>query len=588
MSQFAINIIFVGGSFLLYIAIAIWAKAGSTSDFYVAGGGVHPITNGAAIGADWMSAASFISMAGLIAAGGYANSTFLMGWTGGYVLLAMLLAPYLRQFGKFTVPEFIGDRFYSKNARLVAVICLIVASVTYVIGQMAGAGVAFSRFLEVDSTVGLMIAAVVVFIYAVMGGMKGITYTQVAQYCVLIIAYTIPAVFISLQLTGNPIPGLGLFSTHVDSGMPILSKLNQVITDLGFNEYTADIDNKLNMVLFTLSLMIGTAGLPHVIIRFFTVPKVADARWSAGWALVFIALLYLTAPAVASMARLNLMTTIYPDGTSAEPIQYDERPNWIKEWEVTGLIQFTDKNEDGRIQLYNDSEAFAPTAEARGWNGNELVVNRDILVLANPEIANLPGWVIGLIAAGGLAAALSTAAGLLLAISSAVSHDLIKGSINPAISEKGELLAARISMAVAIVVATWLGANPPGFAAQVVALAFGIAAASLFPALMMGIFSKRVNNTGAIAGMLSGLTFTLVYIFVYKGWLFIPGTANLPDTPENWVLGISPLSIGAVGAIVNFAVAFIVSNATEEPPVEIQELVESVRYPRGAGQAQDH
>jgi cation/acetate symporter len=588
MSQFAINIIFVGGSFLLYIAIAIWAKAGSTSDFYVAGGGVHPITNGAAIGADWMSAASFISMAGLIAAGGYANSTFLMGWTGGYVLLAMLLAPYLRKFGKFTVPEFIGDRFYSKNARLVAVICLIVASVTYVIGQMAGAGVAFSRFLEVDSTVGLMIAAVVVFIYAVMGGMKGITYTQVAQYCVLIIAYTIPAVFISLQLTGNPLPPLGLFSTHVDSGMPILDKLNQVITDLGFNEYTADIDNKLNMVLFTLSLMIGTAGLPHVIIRFFTVPKVADARWSAGWALVFIALLYLTAPAVASMARLNLMTTIYPDGTAAEPIQYDERPNWIKEWEVTGLIQFTDKNEDGRIQLYNDSEAFAPQAEARGWNGNELVVNRDILVLANPEIANLPGWVIGLIAAGGLAAALSTAAGLLLAISSAVSHDLIKGSINPAITEKGELLAARISMAVAIVVATWLGANPPGFAAQVVALAFGIAAASLFPALMMGIFSKRVNNKGAIAGMLTGLAFTLVYIFVYKGWLFIPGTANLPDTPENWVLGISPLSIGAVGAIVNFAVAFIVSNATEEPPVEIQELVESVRYPRGAGQAQDH
>ncbi|MCD1647727.1 sodium:solute symporter family protein [Marinobacter adhaerens] len=588
MSQFAINIMFVGGSFLLYIAIAIWAKAGSTSDFYVAGGGVHPITNGAAIGADWMSAGSFISMAGLIAAGGYANSTFLMGWTGGYVLLAMLLAPYLRKFGKFTVPEFIGDRFYSKNARLVAVICLIVASVTYVIGQMAGAGVAFSRFLEVDSTVGLMIAAVVVFIYAVMGGMKGITYTQVAQYCVLIIAYTIPAVFISLQLTGNPLPPLGLFSTHVDSGMPILDKLNQVITDLGFNEYTADIDNKLNMVLFTLSLMIGTAGLPHVIIRFFTVPKVADARWSAGWALVFIALLYLTAPAVASMARLNLMTTIYPDGTAAEPIQYDERPNWIKEWEVTGLIQFTDKNEDGRIQLYNDSEAFAPTAEARGWNGNELVVNRDILVLANPEIANLPGWVIGLIAAGGLAAALSTAAGLLLAISSAVSHDLIKGSINPAITEKGELLAARISMAVAIVVATWLGANPPGFAAQVVALAFGIAAASLFPALMMGIFSKRVNNKGAIAGMLTGLAFTLAYIFVYKGWLFIPGTNNLADTPENWVLGISPLSIGAVGAIVNFAVAFIVSNATEEPPVEIQELVESVRYPRGAGQAQDH
>ncbi|AOY88153.1 cation acetate symporter [Marinobacter salinus] len=588
MSQFAINLIFVGASFLLYIGIAVWAKAGSTKDFYVAGGGVHPITNGMAIGADWMSAASFISMAGLIAAGGYANSTFLMGWTGGYVLLAMLLAPYLRKFGKFTVPEFIGDRFYSKNARLVAVVCLIVASITYVIGQMAGAGVAFSRFLEVDATMGLIIAAVVVFIYSVLGGMKGITYTQVAQYCVLIVAYTIPAVFISFQLTGNPVPGLGLFSTHVDSGLPLLTKLNQVITDLGFNQYTADVDNKLNMVLFTLSLMIGTAGLPHVIIRFFTVPKVADARWSAGWALVFIALLYLTAPAVASMARLNLMTTIYPDGTASAPIQYDERPNWVKEWEVTGLIQFTDKNEDGRIQLYNDSEAFAPEAEARGWKGNELVVNRDILVLANPEIANLPGWVIGLIAAGGLAAALSTAAGLLLAISSAVSHDLIKGSINPNISEKGELLAARISMSVAIIVATWLGANPPGFAAQVVALAFGIAAASLFPALMMGIFSKRVNNVGAIAGMLTGLAFTLAYIFVYKGWLFIPGTNNLADTPANWVLGISPLSIGAVGAIVNFAVAFAVSNATEEPPVEIQELVESVRYPRGSGQAQDH
>jgi len=589
MSQFAINLLFVGGSFLLYIGIAIWAKAGSTSDFYVAGGGVHPVTNGMAIGADWMSAASFISMAGLIAAGGYANSTFLMGWTGGYVLLAMLLAPYLRKFGKFTVPEFIGDRYYSPNARLVAVICLIVASVTYVIGQMAGAGVAFSRFLEVEATNGLIIAAVVVFIYAVLGGMKGITYTQVAQYCVLIVAYTIPAVFISLQLTGNPIPGLGMFSTHTESGMPLLAKLNQVVTDLGFREYTADVDNKLNMVLFTLSLMIGTAGLPHVIIRFFTVPKVADARWSGGWALVFIALLYLTAPAVASMARLNLMTTIYPEGTAAQPIEYDQRPGWIATWEETGLITYEDKNNDGRIQLYNDKNAdFAATASERGWEGNEMVVNNDILVLANPEIANLPGWVIGLIAAGGLAAALSTAAGLLLAISSAVSHDLIKGRLNPNISEKGELMAARISMAVAIVVATWLGANPPGFAAQVVALAFGIAAASLFPALMMGIFSKRVNNVGATLGMLSGLIFTLVYIFIYKGWFFIPGTNNLADTPENWVLGISPLSIGAVGAVVNFAVAFAVSKVTAEPPVEIQELVESVRYPRGAGSAQDH
>src|SRR5690554_5497529 len=585
MSQFAINLLFVGGSFLLYIGIAIWAKAGSTSDFYVAGGGVHPVTNGMAIGADWMSAASFISMAGLIAAGGYSNSTYLMGWTGGYVLLA----PFLRKFGKFTVPEFIGDRYYSPNARLVAVICLIIASVTYVIGQMAGAGVAFSRFLEVEATNGLIIAAVVVFIYAVLGGMKGITYTQVAQYCVLIVAYTIPAVFISLQLTGNPIPMFGMFSTHTESGMPLLAKLNQVVTDLGFREYTADVDNKLNMVLFTLSLMIGTAGLPHVIIRFFTVPKVADARWSGGWALVFIALLYLTAPAVASMARLNLMTTIYPEGTAAQPIEYDQRPGWIATWEETGLITYEDKNNDGRIQLYNDKNAdFAATASERGWEGNEMGVNNDILVLANPEIANLPGWVIGLIAAGGLAAALSTAAGLLLAISSAVSHDLIKGRLNPNISEKGELMAARISMAVAIVVATWLGANPPGFAAQVVALAFGIAAASLFPALMMGIFSKRVNNVGATLGMLSGLIFTLVYIFIYKGWFFIPDTNNLADTPENWVLGISPMSIGAVGAVVNFAVAFAVSKVTAEPPVEIQELVESVRYPRGAGSAQDH
>ncbi|MFG6176564.1 sodium:solute symporter family protein [Halomonas sp. THAF12] len=597
MSQFAINVLFVGASFAIYIGIAIWAKAGSTKDFYVAGGGVHPITNGMAIGADWMSAASFISMAGLIAAGGYANSTFLMGWTGGYVLLAMLLAPYLRKFGKFTVPEFIGDRFYSKQARMVAVICLIVASVTYVIGQMAGAGVAFSRFLEVDATTGLIIAAVVIFFYSVLGGMKGITYTQVAQYIVLIIAYTIPAVFISLELTGNPLPPLGLFSDHSESGVPLLAKLNEVVTALGFNEYTADVDNKLNMVLFTLSLMIGTAGLPHVIIRFFTVPKVADARWSAGWALVFIGLLYLTAPAVASMARLNIATTVYPDmagqvenmeDAATNPILYEERPGWIRTWEETGLIQYEDKNNDGRIQLYNDTEAFASTAEERGWAGNELSVNNDILVLANPEIANLPGWVIGLIAAGGLAAALSTAAGLLLAISSAISHDLIKGAINPHISEKGELMAARISMTVAIIVATYLGANPPGFAAQVVALAFGIAAASLFPALMMGIFSKRVNNHGAIAGMLTGLVFTLIYIFVYKGWFFIPGTNNLADTPENWVLGISPLSIGAVGAIINFAVAFAVSKATAEPPQEIQDLVESVRYPKGAGVAVDH
>lgn len=588
MSQFAINLIFVIGSFAIYIGIAIWARAGSTKEFYVAGGGVNPVMNGMATAADWMSAASFISMAGLIAAGGYANSTYLMGWTGGYVLLAMLLAPYLRKFGKFTVPDFIGDRFYSSGARLVAVACLIIASVTYVIGQMTGAGVAFSRFLEVDSNTGLMIAAVVVFAYAVLGGMKGITYTQVAQYIVLIIAYTIPAVFISLQLTGNFLPPLGLFGTHVESGVPLLQKLDEIVRELGFQDYTADVSNKLNMVLFTLSLMIGTAGLPHVIIRFFTVPKVADARWSAGWALVFIALLYLTAPAVASMARLNLLNTIYPAGPTADAIQYAERPDWIKNWEKTGLIKFEDKNNDGRIQHYNDVPAFAEKASERGWAGNELTVNNDILVLANPEIANLPGWVLGLIAAGGLAAALSTAAGLLLAISSAVSHDLIKGSINPNISEKGELLAARISMAVAIVVATWLGMNPPGFAAQVVALAFGIAAASIFPALMMGIFSKRVNNVGAIAGMLAGLLSTVIYIFLYLGWFFIPGTATFANTPDNWLFGISPLSFGAVGAVINFAVAFAVSSVTAAPPQKVQDLVESVRYPRGAGKAVDH
>jgi len=589
MSQFVINMLFVGASFALYFGIAVWARAGSTKEFYVAGGGVHPVTNGMATAADWMSAASFISMAGLIAAGGYANSTFLMGWTGGYVLLAMLLAPYLRKFGKFTVPDFIGDRFYSNGARLAAVVCLIIICVTYVIGQMAGAGVAFSRFLEVSNSTGIWIAAGVVFCYAVFGGMKGITYTQVAQYVVLIIAYTIPAVFISLQLTGNPIPMFGMFSEHTESGVPLLQKLNEVVAGLGFTDYTADVTNKLNMVLFTMSLMIGTAGLPHVIIRFFTVPKVADARWSAGWTLIFIALLYLTAPAVASMARLNLMTTIYPQGVEAPALAYEERPEWVKNWEKTGLITWEDKNSDGRVQLYNDAApAFTPTAETRGWKGNELTVNNDILVLANPEIANLPGWVIGLIAAGAIAAALSTAAGLLLAISSAVSHDLIKTLINPKISEKNEMRAARISMAIAILLATWLGLNPPGFAAQVVALAFGIAAATLFPALMMGIFSKRVNDKGAIAGMLVGLVFTVVYIFLYLGWFFIPGTATFANTPDNWMFGISPLSIGTVGALINFAVAYAVSLATEAPPKEIQELVESVRTPKGAGGALSH
>lgn len=593
MSQFAINLLFVGASFALYIGIAIWARAGSTKDFYVAGGGVHPITNGMATAADWMSAASFISMAGLLASGGYANSTFLMGWTGGYVILAMLLAPYLRKFGKFTVPDFIGDRFYSNTARLVAIVCLIVASVTYVIGQMTGAGVAFSRFLEVSNTWGIWLAALIVFLYAVFGGMKGITYTQVAQYIVLIIAYTIPAVFIAFQLTGNPIPMFGMFSTHSESGMPLLAKLNDVVNALGFQDYTADVDNKLNMVLFTLSLMVGTAGLPHVIIRFFTVPKVADARWSAGWALVFIALLYLTAPAVGSMARLNLATTVYPEmagqvenyeEAAQNPILYEDRPEWFRTWEETGLINFTDLNDDGRIQMYNDDADYAD----RGWEGNELDVNNDILVLANPEIANLPGWVIGLIAAGGIAAALSTAAGLLLAISSAISHDLIKTMINPKISEKGEMLAARISMGGAILLATYLGLNPPGFAAQTVALAFGIAGASLFPALMMGIFSKRMNNSGAIAGMLAGLVCTLLYIFTYLGWFFVPGTNMLANTQDNWFFGISPLSFGAVGAMINFAVAFAVSSVTKAPPAEIQLLVESVRYPKGAGMAIDH
>jgi len=593
MSQFAINLLFVGASFALYIGIAIWARAGSTKDFYVAGGGVHPITNGMATAADWMSAASFISMAGLLASGGYANSTFLMGWTGGYVILAMLLAPYLRKFGKFTVPDFIGDRFYSNTARFVAIVCLIVASVTYVIGQMTGAGVAFSRFLEVSNTWGIWIAALIVFLYAVFGGMKGITYTQVAQYVVLIIAYTIPAVFIAMQLTGNPIPMFGMFSTHTESGIPLLTKLDEVVSALGFRDYTADVDNKLNMVLFTLSLMVGTAGLPHVIIRFFTVPKVADARWSAGWALVFIALLYLTAPAVGSMARLNLATTVYPEmagqvenyeEAARNPILYEDRPEWVRTWEETGLITFNDLNNDGRIQVYNNAVDYSD----RGWEGNELTVNNDILVLANPEIANLPGWVIGLIAAGGIAAALSTAAGLLLAISSAISHDLIKTMINPKISEKGEMLAARISMGGAILLATYLGLNPPGFAAQTVALAFGIAGASLFPALMMGIFSKRMNSKGAICGMLAGLVCTLLYIFTYLGWFFVPGTNMLANTPDNWIMGISPLSFGAIGAMINFAVAFAVSSATEEPPQEIQDLVESVRYPKGAGVALDH
>ena len=585
----------VGTSFLLYIGIAIWAKASTTGEFYVAGKGVHPVANGMATAADWMSAASFISMAGLIAFTGYDASVYLMGWTGGYVLLAMLLAPYLRKFGKFTVPEFIGERFYSKTARIVAVICLIVASITYVIGQMKGIGVAFSRFLEIDFTSGVIVGMAIVFIYAVLGGMKGITYTQIAQYVVLIFAYTVPAIFISLQLTGNPLPQLGLGSTlHDGSGTYLLQKLDQVLGDLGFAQYTAQKGTSLNLILLTLSLMIGTAGLPHVIVRFFTVPKVRDARSSTGWALVFISILYTTAPAVGAMAIYNFIKTVQPgeiSGNTAEAnLKYDNRPAWFKNWETTGLLKFEDKNGDGRIEYYNDkNKKFDEKAAALGWKGNEMVkVDRDIMVLANPEIAKLPNWVVALVIAGGLAAALSTAAGLLLAISSAISHDLLKGVFAPNISEKQELAAARIAMGGAIIVAGLMGIHPPGFAAQVVALAFGLAASSLFPALMMGIFNKRINNTAAVSGMLVGLGFTLIYIFVYKGWFFIPGTNNLPNDAAHWVMGIQPESIGAVGALLNFVTAFIVSRVTAPPPEHIQHLVEDIRVPRGAAGATGH
>jgi cation/acetate symporter len=589
-----LSYIVVGATFALYLGIAFWARAGSTGEFYVAGGGIHPVANGMATGADWMSAASFISMAGLIAFNGYGASVFLMGWTGGYVLLAMLLAPYLRKFGKFTVPEFIGDRYYSQTARIVAVICLILASITYVIGQMKGVGVAFSRFLEVEYDTGLYIGMSIVFFYAVLGGMKGVTYTQIAQYCVLITAYTVPAVFISLDLTGNPLPQLGLGATMADgSGQAMLDRLNQVVTDLGFAEYTTQkMGGLFNMFVYTLTLMIGTAGLPHVIVRFFTVPKVRDARASAGWALVFIALLYTVAPAVGAMARLNLMQTIQtgPVGSPEGNLVYEERPQWFKNWENTGLLQFEDKNGDGRIQYYNEKNAdFAAKAEAWGWKGNEMVkVDNDIMVLANPEIAKLPNWVIALVAAGGLAAALSTAAGLLLAISSAISHDLLKGVFMPEISEKAELNAGRVSMAGAIAVAGYLGLHPPGFAAGTVAIAFGLAAASIFPALMMGIFNKRMNSQGAVAGMVAGIFVTMLYVFQHKGIFFIPGTSFLGDMGANWFLGISPNAFGAIGALVNFGVATMVSKATAPPPEHIQHLVEDIRVPKGAGSATGH
>jgi cation/acetate symporter len=577
--------IVVGASFALYIGIAFWARAGSTSEFYVAGKGIHPVANGMATAADWMSAASFISMAGLIAFMGYGGSAYLMGWTGGYVLLALLLAPYLRKFGKFTVPDFIGDRFYSQTARIVAVISLLVISLTYIVGQMTGVAVAFSRFLELDLFWGMVVGMSVVFSYTVFGGMKGITYTQIAQYVVLIFAYTVPAVFISFQLTGWFLPQIGLGATLSDgSGMYMLEKLNQVVTDIGFAEYTTNASfGTLNIFLLTMSLMIGTAGLPHVIVRFFTVPKVRDARKSAGWALVFIAILYTTAPAVGAMAMYNLVKTVHTGDniTDNQTLAYEERPDWVKNWENTGLLKFTDKNGDGNIQFYNEKNAsFLPTAEGYGWAGNELTVNNDIMVLANPEIANLPNWVIALVAAGGIAAALSTAAGLLLVISSSISHDLLKGIIAKNISEKNELLAGRIAMTVAILLAGYLGLNPPGFAAQTVALAFGLAASSLFPALMMGIFYKKMNRQGAVAGMIAGLLTTILYIFIYKGFFFIPGTALLPDTVEGWMFGISPQGFGTIGAIINVAVAMIVAKMTPETPREIQELVESVRIPR--------
>jgi len=572
-----LTIIVVVLSFALYIGIAIWSKAKSTGDFYIAGKGVNPVANGMATAADWMSAASFISMAGIIAFAGYDASVYLMGWTGGYVLLALLLAPYLRKFGKFTVPQFIGDRYYSKTARIVAVVCLIIISFTYVAGQMRGVGIVFSRFLEVEIVTGLIIGMGIVFFYAVLGGMKGITYTQVAQYCVLIFAYMVPAIFISIQATGNPIPQFAFGSEMTGEGMYLLTKLDNVVQSLGFTAYTEGSKSTVDVFFITAALMVGTAGLPHVIVRFFTVPKVSDARKSAFWALFFITILYTTAPAVGALGRMNLIETMQPGevGSVAGNLEYSKKPDWFTTWEKTGLLTFDDKNGDGRIQYYNDKNtAFKATAESYGWQGNELTVDRDIMVLANPEIAQLPNWVIALIAAGGIAAALSTAAGLLLVISAAISHDLVKGIIAPNISDKKELMIGRVAAAIAIMIAGYLGANPPGFVAQVVALAFGLAASSLFPAILMGIFSKRANKTGAIAGMIVGIVFTLSYIIYFK-------TLNVEiNNADHWWFGISPEGIGTLGMILNFIVAAVVSKFTAPPPTEIQELVESIRVPK--------
>lgn len=555
--------VMVGGTFLIYIGVAVWARADSTKEFYVAGGGVHPIANGMATAADWMSAASFLSMAGLISFMGYGGAQYLMGWTGGYVLLALLLAPYLRKFGKFTVPDFIGDRYYSKNARLVALLCALFVSFTYVVGQMKGVGVAFARFLEVPFEQGIFIGIGIVFFYAVLGGMKGITYTQVAQFCVLIFAFTVPAIFISMQMTNNPIPQLG-FGGKLADGTYLLQKLNEISVDLGFAEYTSvNKDNMVNMFFITAALMLGTAGLPHVIVRFFTVPKVKDARVSAGWALLFIAILYTTAPAVSAFARTNLINTV-----SEKP--YAEMPQWFNNWENTGLLKFEDKNNDGLIKYVADPEV------------NELNIDRDIIVLANPEIANLPDWVVALVVAGGLAAALSTAAGLLLVISTSISHDLLKNYLRPNISEKGELRAARISIAVAVVCAGLAGLVQLGFVAQVVAFAFGLAASSFFPAIILGIFDKKMNREGAIAGMITGIVFTASYIWYFKPVLGGPGS------PDGYWFGISPEGIGTLGMFFNLIVALVVSRLTKETPQEIQELTESIRYPRGAGEASDH
>ncbi len=586
----------VGLSFALYIGIALWSQARSTGDFYIASGGVHPIANGMATAADWMSAASFISMAGLIAFMGYDGAVYLMGWTGGYVLLALLLAPYLRKFGKFTVPAFIGERYHSRTARVVAVICLIFISFTYVAGQMRGVGIVFSRFLEVDINTGLLVGMGVVFIYAVLGGMKGITYTQVAQYCVLIFAYTVPAVFIAFQFTGNPVPQLALGSELSDGSGALLAKLDQVLLELGFGEYTEGKKSIQDMFFITLALMVGTAGLPHVIVRFFTVPKVRDARKTAGWALIFIALLYTTAPAVGALARLNLVQTV--NGVEQQGTPYGEMPAWFQTWENSDLLAWYDHNGDGRIQYAAGNAVIGKPAfdnARRGAQGerlvlnpgsgavvgaapfaNELYVDPDIMVLANPEIAGLPNWVIALIAAGGIAAALSTAAGLLLVISSSISHDLLKGIFAKNISEKTELMAGRCAAAVAIAIAGYLGANPPAFVAQVVAFAFGLAAASLFPAILMGIFSHKMNKWGAISGMLTGLIFTLGYILYFKGVFIEPRAENIP---ANWLFGISPEGIGAVGMILNFAVAALVATFTADPPAHIADLVRHIRVP---------